>query len=73
MATGENIEVMQLSKTEGRIADFAGDERIDAGFDELVEEILATASAHDTDFVQWVRTIQQSMVPVREKALYTLF
>ena len=52
MATGEDIEVMQLGKAEGGIADFAGDERIDAGFDKLVEEILATASTYNTDFVQ---------------------
>ena len=51
MTTGEDIEVMQLGKTEGRIADLAGDKRIDAGFDKLIEEILATASTYDADFI----------------------
>ena len=52
MTTGEDIEVMQLGKTEGGIADLAGNKRVDVGFDELVEKVLATASTYDTNFVQ---------------------
>ena len=51
MTTGEDIEVMQLGKTEGKIADFAGNKCIAMSFDKLVKEILATASAHDADFI----------------------
>ena len=52
MATSEDIEAMQLSEAESGIPNLASNEGIDAAFNQLVKEILATASAHNADFIQ---------------------